>query len=146
MVTNLYECIAHALHLKEAFFIGAYQNDSNRLFFRGSIVRSTASVLSKIEEADIHVEVPTAVEAWEAHWNPALATASFNSFSFKDHVKKELQIAGVQRMLLGPDNTNKPTACHDQAIEKAADLSLQESVVDRLSMRFANLEAFQCGK
>lgn len=41
-------------------------------------------------------------------------------------------------MLFGTHDTDKSSACHDQAIKKTASFGLQKGVVDSLTMRFAD--------
>jgi hypothetical protein len=55
----------------------------------------------QIQEADIHVQIASVIEAWQTQRNPILATTSLDTTGFEKHVEDELQIAGVQAVLLG---------------------------------------------
>lgn len=98
--TYLNKVVPHAAQFVKAFFVGADEKNCN-------FVRRLASATSrplmhrcgwmlKVEEADIHVEVASVVEAGQTQRNPILTASGLDTAGFKQHVKYQMEIARVE--------------------------------------------------
>ena len=56
---------------------------------------------SDIEEGNIHIHEASIIKARKAEGNPVFAAACSYRLCFKEHVKDQLEVARVQRVLLG---------------------------------------------
>jgi hypothetical protein len=100
----------------------------------------------QIEEADIHVQIASVIEAWQTQRNPILTTTSLDAPGFEKHVEDELQIAGVQAVLLGTYHWDQLAWSHYKPIEQVLRASFEKSVIDGGTERFGQFQTFESRK
>jgi hypothetical protein len=97
----------------------------------------------QIEEADIHVQIASVIEAWQTQRNPILTTTSLDTPGFEKHVEDKLQITGVQAVLLRTYYWDQLAWSHYKPIEQVLRTGFEKSVIDGGTERFGQFQTFE---
>lgn len=116
---------AHFSQLVEAFFVRANEKDCGLVGIVGLVEGVGGRFLivavfgiGEIDETYVHVQVAVFIEPGQAERDPAFVAPSFNSFSFEEHIKYELEIGRVERVSSWSDNADKLAASNNETIQE----------------------------